>query len=78
MAQDISFVLQHSGAADGEQQLMVAYSDPESEVSNGLKPKRVTDNIETEADDYLDKSMEADNYPETQADNGSYPPDVDG
>lgn len=76
MAQDTSDVLQHMGEVDGERLIVVGYSDPESEVGNGLNPPNREANSETEAGDDFDVPMEVDNFPETEVGNGTSPPNV--
>lgn len=76
MAQDVSVAVQHAGAVDGERLVVVAYSDPETEVGNGTEPPRREANSKTEAGDDLDVPMEVDNFPEGEVGNGTFPPDV--
>ncbi len=77
MAQDASVVLHYAEKADGERLAVIAYSDPESEVGNGLNPpNRVATDPETETGDDLDVPMEVDNFPESEVGNGTYPPNV--
>lgn len=77
MAQDASIVMQHVWAVNGEHLVVVAYSDPESEVGNGMDPPlRVAPGSEIEAGDDTDIPTEADNFPEAEVGNGTYPPDV--
>lgn len=76
MAQDASVVMQHVGVGDGERLVVVAYSDPEGEVGNGMEPPHREAHSETEAGDGLDVPMEADNFPESEVGNGTYPPNV--
>ncbi len=76
MAQDASAVMPHAGVVDGERLVVVAYSDPETEVGNGTKPPNREANSETEARDDLDVPMEVDNFPEGEVGNGTFPPDA--
>ncbi len=76
MAQDASVAVQHAGAVDGERLVVVAYSDPETEVGNGTEPPYREANPKTEAGDDLDAPMEIDNFPEGEVGNGTNPPHV--
>lgn len=76
VAQDISLVMQHVGAINGERLVVVAYSDPEAEIGNGTFPPKREANSETEAGDDLDVPMEVDNFPEGEVGNGTFPPNV--
>ena len=77
VAQDASVGMQHAGAVDGERLVVAAYSDPETEVGNGMDPPiRIGTSPETEEGDNVDVPMEVDNFPETEVGNGTYPPGV--
>lgn len=76
VAQDALVVMQHAGVVDGERLVVVAYSDPETEIGNGTKPPNREANSETEARDDLDVPMEVDNFPEGEVGNGTNPPNV--
>lgn len=75
VAQDAS-VMQHVKGVDGERLVVVAYSDPEGEVGNGMNPPDLNANSKTEAGDDLNVPMEVDNFPEGEIGNGTYPPNV--
>lgn len=55
---------------------VVTYTDPESEVNNGTKPRRIANDPENEVDEDTDVPMEVDNFPETEVGNGTNPPYV--
>ena len=76
MAQDASLLLQPVEPVNGERLVVVAYSDPESEVGNGTNPPRRETNSETEAGNDLDMPMEVDNFPKGEVGNGTFPPNV--
>lgn len=66
MAQDTSAVLQHVQALDSEHLIVVAYSDPETEVGNGTNPPDPY-RWNGESSDDVDSPTEKDNFPETEA-----------
>lgn len=75
MAQDASVVMQHVGAVNGEHLVVVAYSDPETEVGNGTNPPDPNFiDLEIEADWEVDPSMNISNFPESEITNGMDPP----
>lgn len=76
MARDAAVVMQDAGVVDRERLAVVAYSDPEGEVGNGMEPPRREANSRTEAGDDLDVPMEVDNFPEGEVGNGTNPPRV--
>jgi len=76
MAQDTSVVLQHVDSAGDERLIVVAYNDPEGEISNGTNPPRREANSGTETRDDFDVPMDVDNYPETEVGNGTSPQNV--
>jgi hypothetical protein len=77
MAQEASVVMQQVETVDGESLAVVAYSDPESEVGNGLNPpNRIATSPEAEDDDDIDVPMEVDNFPEGEVGNGTSPPNL--
>jgi len=76
MAQDTSAISQHAGALDSQHLIMVAYSDPETEVGNGTHPPRREANSDAAVDNDLNVPMEVDNFPESEIGNGTFPPDV--
>jgi len=76
MAQDASVAVQHAGGVDSERLVVVAYSDPETEIGNGTFPPNREANSEIEVENDPDVPMDADNFPETEVGNGTYPPGV--
>lgn len=76
VAEETSVTLQHLETAEERHLTVVAYSDPESEVNNGTKQKRIASDIETDVGDDIDVPMEANNLPETEVGNGTFPPDL--
>lgn len=76
VAQDALVGMQHAGAMDGERLVVVAYSDPETEVGNGTKPPNREANSETAIENDLDVPMEVDNFPESEVGKGTFPPNV--
>jgi len=76
-AQETSAISLHVGDGGRWIENIVANSDPESEVNNGMKPKNHIDgNSESEVDNEPDSEMENYNYPETEVGNGTSPPRV--
>jgi hypothetical protein len=75
VAEETSATLQYVEMAEGERFNVVAYSDPESEVSNGMKPARhVANDLETDVGDDSDVPMEVANFPEGEVGSGTEPP----
>jgi hypothetical protein len=75
MAQESSVTLQHVEALDRELLSIVAYSDPEGEVSNGMDPPIEINNFpETEVGNGMDPPIEINNFPESEITNGMDPP----
>ncbi|WP_313171622.1 hypothetical protein [Massilia oculi] len=74
MAQDASITLQHVNAVDGERLVLVAYSDPEGEISNGTNPNRAVTHPEVGVGSDVDEPMETDNFSESEVGNGIDPP----
>lgn len=73
VAQDAAVVVQHAGVVEGERLVLVAYSDPETEVGNGTKPPNREANSETEAGDDLEVPTEVDSFSEGEVGNGTNP-----
>lgn len=75
MAQETSVKLQHVEGQDRDLLSIVAYSDPEGEISNGSDPPIAINNFpETEVGNDMDPPIEINNFPESEITNGMDPP----
>lgn len=75
-AEETAVTLQHVKGVNWTSRV-VAYSDPETEVGNGMNPPhRITTNAETEVDNDPESAVESYNLPESEVGNGTYPPNV--
>lgn len=72
VAQETSVTLENAGY--GWTENVVAYSDPEGEVTNGTDPPFIANNVpEAEVDNDLGSTMESYNLPESEVNNGLKP-----
>lgn len=76
VAEETAVTLEHLNGVDWTESV-VAYSDPETEVGNGMNPpRRIDANAETEVDNDSEASIESYNFPETEVGNGMEPPNI--